>query len=316
MPVIKKFGEEHIDEGPPSTLVLGIGGAGRNIVEEIGEISSNVEICEVGTSSRPPKLPFLSISKKDIKQAYNSEINLRERPLTRSEEKLKNKIKDFEILYLIAGLGGRTGSWTVPVCAQLGKKYCSFTMGLLAMPFESESANRKKLSKESQAEANKYLDVSAVFPNSKLLDINSNLPISKAFSVMNRIIRLPIVDFNAVITKSDISDMKEFCRKIDELKIGAAYGKGRKKGLRAAKEALRSPWLEGFFDFDKVLTVITAKNEKEVMDVEDALEEIQRSCPDADMIWGLRKNSKMEERIRVTILAGKEMKYNQEGKNF
>ncbi len=306
MPNRKKFGENHADEDRPSTLVLGIGGAGRNIVEEIGEEpSSNVKICEVGTSSRPTKLSFISILKEDMKKAYNSEIDLKERPLTGSEERLKNKIKDFKIIYLIAGLGGKTGSWTVPICARLGKKHCSFTMGLLAKPFESESANRRELSEKSQAEAHKYLDTSAIFPNSKLLEINPNLPISKAFSVMNKIIKLPIVDLNAVITKSDISHMKEFCKEVDEFKIGAGYGKGRKKGVKAAKEALRSPWLEKSTDFHKILCVITTSNEREIMDVEDALDEVQRSLPDADIMWGLKRDPKIEERIRVTLLAGK-----------
>ncbi|MEF8832038.1 MAG: hypothetical protein V5A66_00795 [Candidatus Thermoplasmatota archaeon] len=309
MPVRKKFGKNHTDERRPSTLVLGIGGAGRNIVEEIGEMpSSNVKICEVGTSSRPPKLSFLSLSKEDMNKAYNSEIDMNERPLTGSEKKLKRKIKDYEIVYLIAGLGGKTGSWTVPVCAQLCKRHSSFTMGLLAKPFESESENRKKLSEESQAEADKYLDGSTVFSNSKLLEINPHLPINKAFSVMNRIIRLPIVDFNSVITKSDISHIKEFCKKVDEFKIGAGYGKGRKKGVRAAKEALRSPWLKELADFDKILTVITTSGEGETMDVKDALDEVQRSGPDADMIWGVRKDPELEERMRVTILAGRKNK--------
>jgi len=307
MPFRKKFGEDHVDEGRPPTLVLGIGGAGRNIVEEIGELSSsNVKICEVGTSSRPSKLSFLPISKEDMKEAYNSEIDLSERPQTETETRLRNKIKDFEVVYLIAGLGGRTGSWTVPVCAQLGKKYSSFTMGLLAKPFECESPNRKKLSEESQAEANKFLDTSTIFPNSKLLEINPNLPISKAFSVMNKIIKLPIVDFNAVITKSDISHLKEFCKKVDEFKIGAAYGKGRKKGVKATKEALRSPWLEESTDFDKIIGVITISDEKEIMDVKDALEEVQNSSPEADIMWGLKRDAKIGERVRVTLLAGRE----------
>jgi len=314
MTVTKKLGEEHIDESRPSTLVLGIGGAGRNIVEEIRDMeSSTVKICEVGTSSRPPKLSFLSISKEDMKKAYNSKIGVKERPLTRSEEKLKHKIKDFKIIYLIAGLGGRTGSWTIPVCAQLSKRYCSFAMGLLAKPFESESENRKKLSEESQSEARKHLDGYVVFPNSKLLEINPNLPISKAFSVMNRIIRLPIVDINSVITKSDISDMKQFCEKVGEFRIGAGYGKGRKKGVKAAKEALRSPWLEDLANFDKVLTVVTTSSKKEIMDVEDALEEIKRSSPHADIIWGARKDHEMDERMRVTILAGRKNKMDTRG---
>lgn len=305
MPVRKKFGEGQTDEKPPSTLILGIGGAGRNIIEEMGEMpSSNIHICEVGTSSRPPKRDFLSISKEDLKRAYSSEIDVKERPFTESEEKLKRKIEGFELIYLIAGLGGRTGSWTVPVCAKLSKKQSSLTIGMFAKPFESESENRKKLSEEAQRKAHRYLDLSAVFPNGKLLEINPHLPIGKAFSVMNKIIRVPIVDLNSVITKSDLPYIRKFSKNIVEFKIGAGYGKGRKKGVKAAKEALRSPWLEDLNDADRILTVITTNYEKKLMDVQDALEKVQDYWPDADIIWGTRKDSRIEKRIRVTVLAG------------
>ncbi|MBS3782417.1 MAG: hypothetical protein KGY66_04350 [Candidatus Thermoplasmatota archaeon] len=309
MPIRNKFGDAHIDERRPSTLVLGIGGAGRNIVEDIGELpSSSVKIYEVGTSSRPPKLSFLSISREDMKDAYDSELEVKERPLTESEAKLKRLIKNFKIVYLIAGLGGKTGSWTVPTCAEISKSHCSLTMGLLAKPFESESKMRRELSEESQAESLKYLDMSAVFPNSRLLEINPNLPIKKAFEVMNRIIQLPILDLNSVITKRDIPQIKNFCKKIDEFKIGAAYGSGRKKGERAAKEALKSPWLGASTDFKKVFTIITTGKNEATIDAKDALDVIQRSWPEADIMWGLKEESGIKERMRVTILAGKQNK--------
>lgn len=307
MPKKRQFGENHtIDDDRPSILVLGIGGAGRNIVEKIGDVSSkNVKIYEVDSSSRPPKLPYISVSKEEMKEAYHSDINMKERPLTQSEKKLENKIREFDIVYLIAGLGGRTGSWTIPICAEISDKHSSFALGLFAKPFETESQSRKRLSEEAQGKAEKHLDGTAIFPNSKLLDINPHLPIKKAFNVMNRIIRIPLIDLNSVITASDVHHLKELCESTEEFRIGAGYGKGPKKGLRATEEALRSPWFEDIQRFEKIITIITTGKEEGRMDAEEALEEIEKSWPEADFMWGLRKDSDLEKRTKVTILGGK-----------
>ncbi len=307
MPSKMRFGKDHeVDDDRPSILIMGIGGAGRNIVEGIGDIASkNVKIYEVGTSSRPPKLPHISISKEDIKSAYHSEIRMDERPLSRSEKKLEDKIKSFDIVYLIGGLGGRTGSWTIPVCGEICEKNSSFAFGFLAKPFDTESESRKKLSEEAQKEALKFLDSAAIFSNSKLLEINPHLPIKKAFDVMNRIIRIPLVDLNSVVTGSDIPDLKKFCDDVKEFRIGAGYGSGRKKGLKAAKEALRSSWLEDTKEYKKLMVIVSSSDGEKDMIVEDALEEIEKECSRADIIWGLREDADLGERTRVTLLGGK-----------
>ncbi|MFP4142633.1 MAG: hypothetical protein ACLFSM_02560 [Thermoplasmata archaeon] len=307
MPNKIRFGENHITHTDrPSILVLGIGGAGRNIAEEIEDISSeNVKIYEVDSSSRPPKLPYISVSKEDMNKSYHSNVKTDKRPLTESERRLENKIKEFDILYLIAGLGGRTGSWTAPLCAELGDKHCSFSFGFFAKPFKTESYSRKRLSDEAQDKLVRHLDGTAVFPNSRLLDINPHLPIKKAFGVMNRIIRIPLIDLNSVITASDIPHLKELCGSTEEFRIGAGYGKGRKKGKRASREALKSPWFEDEHIYKKIITIITTSDGKSKMDIEDGLEEIEDMWNEADMIWGIRKDPDLDKRIRVTILLGK-----------
>jgi len=307
MPSKWRFGKDHVvDDERPSILIMGIGGAGRNIVEGIGDIASNtVKVYEVGTSSRPPKLPHISISKEDMNSAYHSDIGIDERPLSRSERKLRDKIKDFDIVYLISGLGGRTGSWTIPVCGEICKNNLSFSFGFFAKPFDTESDSRKKLSEEAQKEALKFLDGAAIFSNSKLLEINPHLPIKKAFDVMNKIIRIPLVDLNSVVTGSDIPVLKKFCHDVNEFKIGAGYGSGRKKGLKASKEALRSSWLEDTKEYKKLMVIVSSSDGEKNMIVEDALEEIEKEYSRADMIWGLREEPDLGERTRVTLLGGK-----------
>ncbi len=303
---VKRFGSESTDlKKRPDTLALGIGGAGRNIISEVNSKSlSNIKMYEIGTSKRKTETSFISISKDDLKEAYESDIAFGNRPLTASENRISRRIMSPDLFYLISGLGGETGSWGSKVCAEMTEKFSAFTLGFFAKPFECENKNRRDFADKVQKQIQQHLDVAAIFPNSKLLEINPHLPIKKAFQVMNSIIRLPMEELNGVMTKKDITNLKDFCEGIAEFRIGAGYGKGRERGKRASKEALRSPWLNDFEKYQTVLAVVTSGKGSGEIEAQDAIEEIVKKWPEANILWGLRKDPSIGKRTRVTILAG------------
>lgn len=307
MTSIKRFGAEIGDkEDRPSTIALGIGGAGRNIISDIESQSlSNIRMYEVGTSERVPDISFIKISKADMKDAYKSDLGIKRRPLTNSEKNIERRIRSADLFYLVSGLGGETGSWSTLPCAELSEKFGAFTIGLFAKPFKSENKNRREFADEAQKKIQEHLDVTVIFSNSKLLDINPHLPMKKSFEVINTIMRLPMEDFNGVMNKSDIPTLKDFCTGVNEFRIGAGYGKGRERGKRASNEALDSPWLDDFDDYETVLAVITSGKGSGEVEAQDAMEIVQEKWPDANVMWGLRKDTSIGERTRVVLLAGK-----------
>ncbi len=306
MTSIKRFGAEAADkEDRPSTIALGIGGAGRNIISDIDSQSlSNIRMYEVGTSERTPDISFIKISKEDMRDAYESGLDIKRRPLTTSEKNIERRIRSADLFYLVSGLGGQTGSWSSLPCAELSEKFGAFTIGLFAKPFKNENKSRREFADEAQKRIQEHVDVAAIFPNSKLLDIDPHLPMKKAFEVINTIMRLPMEDLNGVMTRSDIPTLKQFCGSVNEFRIGAGYGKGRDRGKRASKEALDSPWLDDFDDYETVLAVVTSGKGSGEVEAQDAMEEVQAEWPDANVMWGLRKDTSIGERTRVVVLAG------------
>lgn len=307
MAEMHRFGSESPDKkNRPHTVAVGAGGAGRNILSSLRDDPklTNVNMFEIGSSERLPDLPFVEVSKTDLENSFHMDLPIGMRPTTSSEDKVLRRLSDTEILYVVSGLGGEMGSWTSPVCAQIGKKINAFTIILSATPFKNENEARIKYSEDAKRKIKKYADVFAVFSNDKLMEINPNLPMTKAFDVMNSIIRMPLEDFNMVMTKEDIHHLKKFCSDVDEFRIGAGYGKGRERGIRAAKEAYRSPWLDTPSSYRTILAVVTSGKGRGEIEAQDALEVINKRSPTADILWGLRKEPDIGERTKVTILAG------------
>ncbi|GEM_PF-2016927 len=306
MTSVKRFGAEVADtEERPSTIALGIGGAGRNIISDIDSKSlTNIRMYEVGTTEREPDISFIKISKEDMHEVYQSKYSVGNRHLTPSEKNIKRRMRSADIFYLVSGLGGDTGSWSSLACAELSKKFSAFTMGFFAKPFESENIRRRRFADEAQKKIQEHVDVAAFFSNSRLLDMDRNLPMMDAFQVMNTIMRLPMEDLNAVMTKEDIPHLKNFCKGLNEFRVGAGYGKGRDRGKRASKEALRSPWLKDFEEYYTVLAVVTSGKGTGEVEAQSAMEEIRKEWPDSKIMWGLRKDPSIDDRTRVTVLAG------------
>ncbi len=298
-----RFGAE-TNRDRPKTKVFGIGGAGRNILSSLMDDQSvtNMSFCEVGEKKRFNNCSFININKKEIRDSYDSMMNIGNSYSNLSEEKINRSTEKGDLFYILSGLGGETGSWTTPIFSKKASKQ-GFTMVFVAMPFRNEGGSRYRLAKESKEKISKNCDVLAVFENSRLLKMSPHLPMTKAFDVMNSIIMLPITDFNAVMTRGDISSLQEFCKGVDEFRIGAGYGKGRKRGKRASKEAYRSPWLDEPEKYETILTVVTSGQGSAELEAEDALEVIRRRSPNANIMWGLRKDPNLGERTRVTLLA-------------
>ncbi len=303
----RRFGSD-ISEGikRPFTAALGIGGAGRNILTSMTDEPdfANMKFFEVGVNERLPQLPFMHIDKLDMDQTFRSNIPMGRRPMNKTEDKIIRRVTGNDIVYIVAGLGGETGSWTAYTCAQVGKMMGAFTIALIALPFETESTERQEMAEKAKTKISDFADVTGVFHNSRLLRMSPHIPMTRAFEVMNSIIQLPMKEFNTVITHKDIVHLKRFCSGVDEFRIGAGYGKGRERGKKAALEAFRSPWLDDSGEYETVLTVVTSGTGSGEMEAQDALDKIHEWAPRANIMWGLRKDPTIGERTRVTLLAG------------
>ncbi len=303
----RRFGSEMIGSTKrPSAIALGIGGAGRNILSSIRDDPkfANMKAYEVGVSDRLPELPFIHVDMQEIQHTFESKISLVHRPMNNTEEKFMRRLKGMDIMYILSGMGGETGSLTSYTCAQLGDKLGLFTIALVALPFKTEGKNRHELANEAKSKISEHADVVAAFHNSRLMRLNPYISMNKAFDVMNSIIRLPMDDFNSVITSEDIPHLKRFCKDVDEFRIGAGYGKGQERGKKASLDALRSPWLDDMEDYETILAVVTSGIGHAEMEAQDALDVLIDRSPNSHIMWGLRKDPSIGERTRVTILAG------------
>lgn len=137
----------------PIVKVIGIGGAGVNIIEhlvnsEIHGISeyvcvdSNLETFQ--RSQRTTQIPLHSLKAGLSMPDGESQIQRAES----YESALLSKVIDgTEIVFIVSGLGGRTGTMATELVARTAKKSGALTVALVVMPFSSESARPRLANK-------------------------------------------------------------------------------------------------------------------------------------------------------------------------
>lgn len=210
--------------GEPVTLVIGCGGAGNNLVDYFHKL--NVEgITTIGINTDEKRLAQIEADKKVFigktitrGKGAGGHKDIGEEAAELAKDSLKEIIKSSDIVFLIAGLGGGTGSGATPVVGRIAKEQGAVVIGIGILPFKVETGRRKKAS--NGFEDLKKISESTIFlDNNKLLKIAPELSTEESLNVMNRMISQVIINTRKTLIQT-ISATKN-------LDISEIYGEVR-----------------------------------------------------------------------------------------
>ena len=146
-----------------SIRVLGIGGAGRILVEFL---SSHVRLnanCTVHTFNRPP----------EERPSADSTLHL----TSVEADRVLDLVGEKDVVFLFVGLGGATGTKLTPPIARLATLAGATVVAVLVMPFDWESPRRNALALQGRREIEAIVDRTHVLKNRILNDQFPDLPL-------------------------------------------------------------------------------------------------------------------------------------------
>nr|QNO56461.1 cell division protein FtsZ [Methanosarcinales archaeon ANME-1 ERB7] len=122
--------------------------------------------------------------------------------------KVDATLEDKDFVFIVAGMGGGTGSGTSPIIARIAKEEGAFVVCLVTLPFKVEEKRRIR-AKEWLKRLRKEADRVVTFDNETLLEDVPNLPLNKAFSVMTQLMAINIKGTFEMIKDSEHSIAKK-----------------------------------------------------------------------------------------------------------
>lgn len=302
----------------PSVAIIGLGGAGCNIVSWMAE----KEIVGSKIIAADTDATHLMEIKADVKILIGEKTyrgkgtgGFSERGTEAARENMSEIRKELlgsNLIFIIAGMGGGTGTGSAHVVTEATHEEGILTIGFVMLPFDYELLRRKKAISEIKNLAGKC-DSLVVIDNSRLLKIAGNLPLKEGFAIANEFIGGFIKNISETITQAslvnlDFSGLRSVVERGGISAIGMGESEGQNRIQNAVEQALASPLLD-ISDISKaygVMIHITGGEDMTLGEVTEAGEIILEKAPNTGrIVWGARVDESLAGRVKVTaVLTG------------
>ena len=311
---------QEINVGSPNIKVMGIGGGGSNAVSRMFKDKLPVvEYFSVNTDAqhlfRCDVSHRLAIG-QNLTRGLGAGANpdLGRQAAEESRHDIEKALEGADMVFLAVGMGGGTGTGAAPVIAQIAKESGALTVAVVSRPFSFEANMRKKNAEEGIARLKDQVDTLIVIDNDRLLQLNSQgeqtYTWEDALKMADSVLQQGIQAIAEVVTvpgeiNVDFADVRTILNNAGPAWLAIGRGKGENRAVDAARQATKSPLLDISMDGAKrILFVISGGPSLTLQEVQDAARVIQDlSDPDANIIFGTVRDTKLEDEVKITMVA-------------
>jgi len=299
---------------PTRIKVFGIGGGGSNAVnrmyldgiEGIELFAINTDIQHLTSLSVPNKIQIGEKVTRGLGAGARPEIG--EQAALEDIDKIKEVLRNTDMLFLAVGLGGGTGTGAAPVIAETAKEMGILTVAVVTKPFNFEGQRRMQVALEGLEKLKEVVDTYIVINNQKLVEVaEKNFSIKDAFKMVDDVLSKAVRGITSIVVTPalinvDFADVRTVMERGGLALIG--MGEGRKD--LAIEQAIASPLLEGntVAGARRLLITLWVSEDVPFRDVEETISRIRESAhDDALIIFGAVLEKDKEDFMRVAVVA-------------
>ena len=312
------FKSPEIKELQPRLLVVGVGGAGGNALNEmIDNGLQGVEFIAVNTDAQDLKLSKakariqigLSLTKglgagakHDIGQAAADE----------SLNEIVNTLQGANMVFITAGMGGGTGTGAAHVIARAAKELNILTVGVVTLPFLYEGPSRMRRAQVGLEELRKHVDTIIVIPNQNLFKVaNEQTTFEESFNLSNNVLMQGVQSVTDLMVRPgivnlDFADVETVMASMGKAMMGTGEAEGEGRAAKAADMAISNPLIDDYTlkGAKGLLVNITGGKDLKLFEVDEVVNKIRAEVdPEAEVIIGAITSGDLDGKIRVSIVA-------------
>jgi cell division protein FtsZ len=297
--------------------VIGVGGGGNNAVNRMIEAGiRNVEFIAVNTDGQQLTYSLAETNiqigeklTKGLGAGANPEIGKRAAEETKDD--IVGQIKDADMIFVTAGMGGGTGTGAAPVIAELAKSLGILTVAVVTKPFKFEGRQRMAKAESGIEALSENVDAIVTIPNDGLLKVtDKKQSLKDAFKMADDVLRQGVQGITDVIVvegiiNCDFADVQSIMKDSGIAHMGVGIGKGENAAQDAVRAAIESPLLETHINGARgVLLNVTGGEEFSLIDANEVADMVQELVdPGANIIFGAAMDENLKDEIRVTLIA-------------
>ncbi len=309
-----------LDTGAESVVnikVIGVGGAGSNVVNRMVEsgvkgvdfIAVNTDKQALAVSSANQKVQIGE--KLTAGQGAGSNPEVGRQSAEESRSQVSKILEGTDMVFITAGMGGGTGTGAAPILADLAKEMDILTVGVVTKPFSFEGRRRMQQAELGIENLRTKVDSLVIIPNDRLkFATEQKITLSNAFEVADDVLQQAVQSISDLIKNTgfinlDFADVSAVMKDAGMAHMGVGRANGKSKAEEAARRAVSSPLLETSINGARgVLVNVTGSTDVGLEEVEIAANLVQEAAdPNALIIFGATFDETLEDEIVVTVIA-------------
>ena len=307
-----------IKELQPRLLVMGVGGAGGNAINEMIENNlQGVEFIAVNTDAQDLKL---SKAKSRIQIGLNltkglgagAKLDIGQAAADESLNEIVNTLQGANMVFIAAGMGGGTGTGAAHVIARAAKELNILTVGVVTLPFLYEGPSRMRRAQQGLEELRKHVDTIIVIPNQNLFKIaNEQTTFEDSFNLSNNVLMHGVQSITDLMVRPglinlDFADVETVMASMGKAMMGTGEAEGEDRAIKAAEMAVSNPLIDDYTlkGAKGLLVNITGGKDLKLFEVDEAVNKVRAEVdPEAELIIGAITDSELDGKMRVSIVA-------------
>ncbi|MFW9943766.1 MAG: cell division protein FtsZ [Candidatus Sifarchaeia archaeon] len=302
------------DMGQARIVVVGCGGAGNNTVKRLMTIGIQGAECIAVNTDRQHLAVTVAHRKLLIGERITRGLGAGGYPhvgqaaAEESAHQLTELLRDADLVFIAAGMGGGTGTGAAPVIAEIAKRNDAIVVGVITMPFSLERTRVDKAT-AGLARLQENVDTAVVIDNQKLMELVPDLPLEEAFGVADEVLANMVKGITETITMPslinlDYADVRTIICNGGVALVGLGEATGTERANESIKNALNSPLLEvEWRGSTGALIHITGGPDMSLAEANRVGELVsEKMSPDANVIWGARVDPRLSGVLRVMLI--------------
>lgn len=309
--------EKDFESHQANIVAFGCGGGGCNTISRLTTmdikgavtVATNTDAKHLAVSNAHKKILIGKDLTRGLGAGGYPEVG--KKAAEESRDEIKKTLDGCDLLFLTAGLGGGTGTGSIPVVAQIGKEAGAIVISTVTLPFKMEGARIGK-AEDGLMRLREASDTVIVIENQKLLQLAGEKPIKEAFGVADNLIATMMKGLTETISQPslvnlDFADVRTIMHSGGVATIGVGSSNTKNRALEAVQQSLSHPLLDvDYTGASGALIQIIGGEDLKLEEINMIGETVSNfMSPDALVMWGARILPEYNGKIQViTIVTG------------
>ena len=302
----------------PTIKIIGAGGGGGNVVSKMADegiqhvelIACNTDLKALNNSNATIKMELGRELTRGLGAGARPEIGAH--AAEESAAEIERMLSGADMAFIVAGMGGGTGTGSAPIIARISKSKKILTVGVVTLPFSFEGKRRMRAALQGVATLRENTDTLLVIPNERLLEATDRSTSFKdAFHMVDEVLVHAIQGITDLLNgvgdiNVDFADMQTVMEGMGRAVIGKGTGVGKDRMFRAIDSAIHSPLMQ---DTDiqgakGILIHLVAPRDAGALEITAAMNQLEDLADDdVNLIWGATLTDTPEDQVSVTVIA-------------